>query len=201
MAKEKNKQKERNKNLENETLKEIFDEDIAKEENDIQDSSDEVLEPIDEKTALQNELEEARHKAEENMEGWQRAQAEFANYRKRTDRDREQLQEDQTARIILRFIDILDDLDLALKNRPTEKQGEEWAVGVELIYRKLTTILEHEGVTPMKVLGESFDPNLHEAISQDESPDHESGEIIEVLKEGYLIGERVLRPSLVRIAS
>jgi len=61
--------------------------------------------------------------------------------------------------------------------------------------------LEHEGVTPMKVLGESFDPNLHEAISQEESLDHESGEIIEVLKEGYLIGERVLRPSLVRIAS
>ena len=196
MAKEKNNQKDHEIKEEIE----IADEDEAKDENDILDSSDEELEPVDEKTALQKELEVALISAEENLEGWQRAQAEFANYRKRMERDREQQQVDRTAEIILRFIEILDDLDLALKNRPKEDQGAEWAVGVELIYRKLTTILENEGVTPMKVLGESFDPNLHEGISQDESPEHESGQIIEVLKEGYLIGERVLRPALVRIA-
>jgi molecular chaperone GrpE len=193
------KQKEQQNNIENE---ETVDEENAVEnvrDEDI--SSEEETQAEDETAELEGELAEALAKAEENLDGWQRAQAEFANYRKRIERDRSHQQQDLTAEIIGRYLDVVDDLDLALKNCPSDGEGGDWAEGIELIYRKLMTNLDKEGVTPMKALGETFDPNLHEAISQDESPDHESGQIIEVLKEGYLIGERVLRPSLVRIAS
>lgn len=165
------------------------------------DKSVEEIQLEDEATTIESELADALAKAEENLDGWQRAQAEFTNYRKRMERDRIQQHKELTAEIITRYLEVVDDLDLALKNRPAGYEGEDWADGIELIYRKLMTLLEMEGVIPMKALGETFDPNLHEAISQDESPDHESGQIIEVLKEGYQIGERVLRPSLVRIAS
>lgn len=163
--------------------------------------SDEEIQIADDDVAIESELAEALTKVEENMDGWKRAQAEFSNYRKRMERDRSQQHQDLTVEIITRYLEVVDDLDLALKNRPADGEGGEWADGIELIYRKLITILDKEGVIPMNALGETFDPNLHEAISQDESPEHESGQIIEVLKEGYLIGERVLRPSLVRIAS
>jgi molecular chaperone GrpE len=194
------KQKERQKDLENE--EEVTDEKNAA-ENVLEEEalSEEETQMEGETAALENELADALVKAEENLDGWQRAQAEFANYRKRMERDRIQQHQDLTAEIISRYLDVVDDLDLALKNHPADGESGDWAEGIELIYRKLMTILEKEGVAPMKALGETFDPNLHEAISQDESPDHESGQIIEVLKEGYLIGERVLRPSLVRIAS
>ena len=76
-----------------------------------------------------------------------------------------------------------------------------WTNGIELIYRKLVTALENDGVTPMKVEGEMFDPNLHEAIVKIESEEHESDQIVDVIQTGYVIGERVLRPARVCIAA
>jgi molecular chaperone GrpE len=105
-----------------------------------------------------------------------------------------------TGNVIRRYLDILDDLDRALKNRPQEGEGAAWAQGIELIYRKFQNLLEAEGVVAMDSEAQMFDPNFHEAISSEDSPDHESGQIIEVLKQGYLIGDRVLRPALVRVA-
>ena len=94
----------------------------------------------------------------------------------------------------------MDDLELALKNRPQEGEGASWADGVELVYRKFSSILETEGVTPIETDGQYFDPTLHEAITNEDNPDFESGQIIEVLKRGYFIGDRVLRPATVRVA-
>jgi molecular chaperone GrpE len=149
---------------------------------------------------LQAALEECRSKANEYLDGWQRARADFANYRKRVERDQAQAHQNAVGSIVRRYLDILDDLDRALKNRPQEGEGAVWASGVELIYRKFTNLLDAEGVKSMVADGQTFDPNLHEAISSEDSPDHESGQIIEVLKQGYLLGDRVLRPALVRVA-
>ena len=102
--------------------------------------------------------------------------------------------------IIKKYLVVLDDLDRALKNRPTDPEGAKWAEGIDLIYRKLQTILENENVSRIPADSELFDPNIHEAISHEESPDHESGQVIEVLQHGYMIGDRVLRPALVRVA-
>lgn len=146
------------------------------------------------------QLEALEAKAEENLDGWQRSQAEFANYKKRAARDQEQLHSDIRGRVIERYLEIADDLERALNNRPEEGAGAEWANGVELIYRKLMSYLDGEGVTLMQVERQTFDPNLHEAISQEKSEDHASGEIIEVLQSGYMLGDRVLRPAKVKIA-
>jgi molecular chaperone GrpE len=150
--------------------------------------------------AVQKELEESRAKANEYLEGWQRSLADFSNYKKRVDRDQAQVYQNAAGMIIKRFIEVLDDLDRALKNRPQEGEGAVWANGIELIYRKLISILENEGVKAMDLQGQVFDPNLHEAITLEESADHESGQIIEVLQQGYMLGDRVLRPALVRVA-
>jgi len=162
--------------------------------------------PIDEEEmvidtlALTKELDETRARANEYLDGWQRARAEFANYRKRVERDQAQLYQTTAGSIIKRYLDISDDLERALKNRPKGGDGSAWADGIELIYRKFLAILENEGVKPMQLEGQFFDPNYHEAISEEESPNHKSGQIIEVLQAGYLLGERVLRPAKVRIA-
>jgi molecular chaperone GrpE len=102
--------------------------------------------------------------------------------------------------VVKRYLEISDDLERALKNRPQKGEGADWAIGIELIYRKLLSYLESEGVKMMQAEGQMFDPNLHEAVTTEDSPQHQSGQIIEVLQPGYLLGERVLRPAVVRVA-
>lgn len=153
-----------------------------------------------EEQALRKEVDEWKGKAAEYLDGWQRARAEFANYKKRVERDQADTYKNASANVIKKFLDVLDDLERALKNRPEEGDGAAWAGGVELVYRKLAAILESSGVTPMPADGQYFDPMLHEAISHEDSAEHESGEIIEMVKQGYMLGERVLRPGQVRVA-
>lgn len=156
--------------------------------------------PPKEDNHLEKQLEECQSKASEYLDGWQRARAEFANYKKRVERDQAQTYQYVTGNIIKKYLDILDDLELALKNQPQEGEGAAWASGIELIARKLSSILESEGVKPIQTDGEEFDPNLHEALTHEESADHSSGQIIDVVKQGYTMGDRVLRPALVRVA-
>ena len=155
---------------------------------------------VDEIITLQEELSAARIQADEYLDGWQRARADFANYKKRVERERSLAYQNASADIITRYLDVVDDMARALDNRPQEGEGATWADGIELIYRKLLTILENAGVTLMQIEGEPFDPNLHEAISVEDNPDYESGQVIEVLKQGYMLGDRVLRPASVRVA-
>jgi molecular chaperone GrpE len=155
---------------------------------------------MDEIKMLQSELAETQSKANEYLDGWQRSRAEFANYKKRIEREQAEIYQRTAGSIIKRYLDVLDDLDLALKNRPTQGDGQVWSNGIELIYRKLLNILESEGVVLMKVAGEPFDPNFHEAISMEPDDTVPSGHISEVLKQGYLLGDKVLRPALVRVA-
>jgi len=164
------------------------------------DENQEEAQP-DEMDELKNALQEATQKSAEYLEGWQRARAEFLNYKKRVERERQQRVQDAVSSIALKILPVVDDLERALKNRPTEGDAVEWAAGIELIYKKLQSILAAEGVTPMQAEGEMFDPNLHEAIAQMPSDGYESGQIIEVVQQGYMIGDRVLRPALVRVAS
>ncbi len=149
---------------------------------------------------LTRKLEEAEARAAEYLDGWQRAQAEFINFRKRMERENDKLYQSMRGDIIARFLPILDDLERALQNRPQDEAAKDWVDGIELVYRKLQSILTAEGVTRIEAEGKMFDPNFHEAISHEPSEDHESGQIIEVVQQGYMIGERVLRPALVRVA-
>jgi molecular chaperone GrpE len=151
-------------------------------------------------TGLQQELQNAQNQCKEYFEGWQRERADFMNYKKRVERDQAQLHQVITANIIKKFLVVLDDMERAIKNRPAAAEQQEWWNGVELIYRKLQSILEAEGIQPIAAAGDPFDPNLHEAISHEESSEVQSGHIIEVVQQGYRLGERVVRPALVRVA-
>lgn len=147
---------------------------------------------------LKKELEQALQQAAENFEGWQRERADFSNYKKRIERDYALTNEVITAKIIKKYLVIVDDLGRALKARPVDGEGAGWSKGIEMIYHKLQKILEAEGITPVPT--DQFDPTYHEAISHEECPDCKSGEIIEVVQQGYQLGERVIRPALVRVA-
>lgn len=150
--------------------------------------------------ALQEKLAQAEAKATEYLDGWQRAQAEFANYKKRQVRDQELMEGEARARVLKRYLEIADDLELILKNKPTEGAAAQWAKSIELLNRKLQTFLDAEGLTRIDPLGETFDANLHEAVTQEESENYESGTVSEVLRPGYMMGERVLRPASVKVA-
>ena len=157
-------------------------------------------EPQGEEIDIVKELEEVKIKAEEYLDGWQRARAEFANYKKRVERDQGQTYQIASGSVIKRFLEIADDMERALKNKPESGEGADWANGILLIYRKLLSILESEGVAAMESDGKEFDPNLHEAISSEDCDTCKSGEIIETLQQGYMSGDRVLRPAVVRVA-
>jgi molecular chaperone GrpE len=149
---------------------------------------------------LQKEVEMLRKQASENLECWQRERADFTNYKKRIEREQEALSQNVTGATIKKFLVVLDDMERAMKHRPTNGEGAAWADGMELVYRKMFNLVEASGVTRMLVDNEAFDPNRHEAITHEDSADHQSGQIIEVVQQGYMIGDRVLRPALVRVA-
>jgi molecular chaperone GrpE len=157
-----------------------------------------VEDPVE---VLQAALGDITTKAEEYLDGWQRARAEFANYKKRVLRENIDIRQMARGEVIKLYLDIADDLGRALQEKPETGEEGSWADGIEIIFQKLRTRLEAEGITPMNPLGEEFDPNIHEALMKEESEEYESGQIIEVMQEGYWIGEKVLRPALVRVAA
>ncbi|MEX0788233.1 MAG: nucleotide exchange factor GrpE [Anaerolineales bacterium] len=148
----------------------------------------------------QEKLAESERLASEYLDGWQRSRAEFANYKSRVRREELEAQAQATATVLARTLPILDDLERALKDRPREGEAAVWADGLELIFRKWLSLLEAAGVEPILAEGLHFDPTLHEALSHEESPDHGEGEVIQVITQGYRLGDRVLRPALVRVA-
>jgi len=142
-------------------------------------------------------LKEAEGKIVEYKDGWARSQAEFQNFRKRVERDNESFKASTKGDIIKKVLPVLDDLERALQNRPAD---DAWANGIELVARKFQNILDMEGVKKIEAKGAAFDPNFHEAISHEPSEEVESGHVIDVVQNGYVIGERVVRPALVRVA-
>jgi len=146
------------------------------------------------------EIDDLKEKANTYSEGWQRERADFDNYRKRVLRDREQEKQSLTIEIIKKYLVLHDDLGLALKNPPAGQESKQWVDGIALILKKLEKILEVEGIEPINTEKVDFDPQLHEAISHEENSDYKSGQIIEVIKPGYKIENRIIRPALVRVA-
>lgn len=155
----------------------------------------------EEQEVLQASLDASREKAQEYLEGWQRSRAEFANYKKRIMREKKDIHKVARGEVIKLYLDIADDLGRALQDRPEEGEGAAWAVGIELIYKKLLSRLEAEGVERIEAEGEPFDPNIHEAVFQEDNDEYESGRVIEVIQDGYYLGDKVLRPALVRVAA
>jgi molecular chaperone GrpE len=138
-----------------------------------------------EKTALQDRL--------------LRTAAEFDNYRKRIDRERRELSEYAAADVLTEILPIVDNLERAL-NAPALPEAEAYRRGVELILGQMQELLRKRGVKPIEVRGADFDPNFHQAVSHETSDVHREGEVIEELQRGYMLGSRLLRPAMVKVA-
>jgi molecular chaperone GrpE len=157
----------------------------------------ELMERIE---ALQRDLAEAQERADEHLRSWQRTAADLSNFRRRTEQERGTVSQFANALIIGKLLGVLDDFDRALDSVPAEAH-ESWVDGVRLVERKLRSVLEGEGVTPIEALGKPFDPNLHEAVVHEETSEHRDNEVIGELQRGYRLHDRVLRPALVKVAN
>lgn len=142
----------------------------------------------------ERQLAEEREKAERYLANWQRAQADFINYRRRVEGERADVGRLATAALIINLLPIVDDLERALGSVDAQLAGLTWVDGIRLIYRKFQALLEAAGVSEIRAEGESFDPNLHEAIMYAEGED---GRVIREVQRGYRLGDRVIRPSMV----
>ena len=128
-----------------------------------------------------------------------RKSAEFDNYRKRIERERRDMADQSVTDLLLDLLAVADDFDRALSADPGES-AVGYRKGIELIHSKLHDLLKRRGVRPIEALGADFDPNLHQAVVHEASPDHREGEVIGELQRGYLIGDRLLRPAMVKVA-
>jgi len=151
--------------------------------------------------ALERELAEARAKGEEHLYNWQRSAADFANFKRRTDDERATVGQFSNAILIGKLLGVLDDFDRALDSVPPEAREDPWVEGMILVERKLRSVLEAEGVTPIESVGHPFDPNVHEAVVHEPTEDHPDNHVIGELQRGYRLHDRVIRPSLVRVAN
>jgi molecular chaperone GrpE len=129
-----------------------------------------------------------------------RKAAEFDNYRKRTERERQSLADTITAGVLEELLPLVDDLERALKVEATSEEGEAYRRGVELILRQLEETLRKRGVRPIEAVGEHFDPNYHQAVSYEPAEGRAEGEIIDEFRRGYMLGDRLLRASMVKVA-
>ena len=197
--KEKKKIKKEEEKIE-EFIEEAKDDSEKAEKEPAQDSPEIVTVPLKDYAAQLEELDDLRKKADEFSAGWQRERADFSNYRKRIQKEQEFQKSTSRIEIIKEYLDIHDDLERALKNMPEEVDESDWENGIRLIDQKLRNILQSEGVERIPAEEQEFDQDLHEAVSSEENPDYESGEIIEVVQQGYTLGGRVVRPSRVRVA-
>jgi molecular chaperone GrpE len=149
---------------------------------------------------LQRALQEANRQSEEYLDLLRRARADFANFKRRTEEQRADQSVQARAETLLKILPIVDDFKRAVADPPAKGAAAEWAQGVLLIERKLHSLLESEGLSRIEADGAEFNPWEHEAISYQASPELEDGKILVVVRDGYKLGDRVIRPAQVVVA-
>ncbi len=153
---------------------------------------------ISQETSLEKALAEEREKASRYLASWQRAQADYLNFKRRSEHEMEDAVRFGNTMLLLSLLPLLDDIERALGSVPARLAENDWVEGIRMIARKLKTTLEAQGLEPIKALGEPFDPNLHEAVRQADGAD---GIVIEEVQKGYRFRDRVIRPSKVVVGN
>ena len=165
-----------------------------------QESAGAATEPHPESESAESPLDALRREKDALQDRLLRTAAEFDNYRKRVERDRRDQADAATANALAGVLPIVDDLERALQ-APATGDAEAYRAGVELIHRGMQDILRRRGVTPIDTRGADFDPRFHQAVSQEHSDAHRDGQIIEEFRRGYMLGERLLRAAMVKVAA
>jgi len=150
--------------------------------------------------SLEDQLAAAKAEAARNLDGWQRTQAEFANARKRFEKQRAEIYASTGVEMAAKLLPIVDDFERALDAVPDSEHNDPWHNGIVLVHRKVMAMLEEMGVQSIPATGEPFDPNIHEALMQEASDEYDSGVVVREMRRGYRMGDRVIRPSLVVVS-
>ena len=143
---------------------------------------------------LRARLQEEQEKAQQHFSNWQRAAADYQNFKRRVEQERSEVGRLVTASLVINLLPLLDDLERALRTVDIKLAGLTWIDGIWLIYRKFQAVLENAGVQEIAAEGQPFDPKVHEAISEAPGDD---GKVVSVVQKGYALGERVIRPAMV----
>lgn len=163
----------------------------------IEETSDEnVIEEIDPKDQKINELQQL---ADEDEEKYLRLYAEFENYKRRIQKENEINKTYQAQRVLTDILPAIDNIERALQIEGDDETFKSLQKGVQMVHESLINALKDNGLEVIKTEGEAFDPNIHQAVVQDDNPDFESGEITQELQKGYKLKDRVLRPSMVKV--
>ena len=145
------------------------------------------------------ELSECKKQSEENLAGWQRAKADFLNYKKDQEKYLEEFRKYASEDVIVRLLPTIDNFELAIKHLPKDLENSDWVKGMICIKSQFDNFLKEVGVEEIKSVGEKFDPSLFESVGEEES-DQEEGMIIAEIQKGYKMFGRVVRVGKVRIA-
>src|SRR6266508_2060842 len=142
----------------------------------------------------EEQLAKAQEDAQKYLNNWHRAEADFQNYKRRAEQERDELRRYGNVSVIINLLPVLDDFERAFKSLDSRLAGLSWFDGILLIYRKLQVLLENAGVKPIETEGQAFDPRFHEAVAHVEG---EEGKVISEVQRGYKLHDRVLRPAMV----
>jgi len=153
-----------------------------------------AVEEAEDIQTLKARLEDEKSKAASYLANWQRAAADYQNLKRRAEKEREEYGRLATAALVINILPLLDDLERALQGVDIRLAGLTWVDGIRLIYRKFQAVMEAAGVSEIKAEGETFDPNVHEAIMYGEG---EEGKVVAEIQRGYRLGDRVIRPAMV----
>jgi len=145
-------------------------------------------------------LAELKRQADDNHSRYLRAQADFDNFRRRTLKEREELAQYASLKLITELLPVVDNFERALKAGVDSAESESFVKGVDMIYRQLFQVLESEGLKPMEAVGQPFDPEVHQAVMQVESEEYEEGIVVEAIQTGYWLKDKVIRPAMVKVS-
>jgi molecular chaperone GrpE len=173
-----------------------------------EENTEEKLEPQpvegtlpDDPAELKRLLEQERGQSAEYLDNWRRAMADFSNYKKRAEKENSEFLKLANAALIARLLPVLDDFDRAFQTIPDKLRDLTWIDGIHLISRKMSAVLEAEGLKTIEALDKEFDPNIHEAVIHEETDKHADGTVIAELQKGYKLNDRILRPTMVKVAN
>lgn len=197
MKKEKNTQSEKEQGLikEDESIKKNQSEESMDTSKEQECSSNEEMEE------LKVKLDEKAKQCEEYFNMLQRTAAEFDNYKKRTAKEKEAIYTDATSDVVAAFLPVVDNIERAVQASANEGEGNPLREGVELVYRQFKEVMKKLGVEEIKCQGEKFDPNLHNAVMHVEDPEFGESVVVEEFQKGYILKDKVIRHSMVKVAN
>jgi molecular chaperone GrpE len=149
---------------------------------------------------LEKQLQAEKKRSADLLTRLQYAQADFENLRHRCDRQIQEVSQYSTERIVIQLLDVVDELEMAIKNAQTSNSAQALTDGVQMTLKRLRKVLEQEGVTPIESINKPFDPSKHNAIAAEERDDVEGCRVVEEVRKGYMMKQKVIRPSIVKVA-